>query len=1286
MAPAVGAVPTGPLPPAEVAPGAGSTLPLGLQYAASETIGAADPAYAMAPAGAGYALANSTNDYAARVDAGGFSVDAGGDSWSLTVSGVGYGGATTPLGSGVATATANRVEYDYGPISQWFVNGPLGLQQGFTLAGRPAGSGSGDPLTIDLALGGNLVATADPSGTSVTLARADGSSSLVYGGLMAYDAAGSAVPARIVASGGTLSILVDDSDAVYPLTVDPYVQQARVAGSPDKPLQYFGKAVAMTPSGTVAAIAATSSPPTSIRGSVYIFTTNGTAWTRGAELTSSDGVAGDEFGTSLALSADGSTLVVGARRMAVSGRAAQGAAYVFRRNNSTGAWSQVSKLTSSGGAVGDFFGYSTAVNASGSIIAVGAPLADVGGNVDQGRAYIFAASSATSWTQAAVLAAPDGAAGAQYGFSIAVDSAASVVAVGAPSADGSRGAIYAYFQNSPTKLTAADGGGGDGLGFSVAVDDDGSFLVAGAPYVDVAGRADQGAAYVFSRSWNAWAQSGKLTAADGGQIGFSVAIDPIGSTVAAGAPATAVDAKASAGAVYVFERGANAAWAQAARLVASDAAAAAQMGSAVAVANRTVLGGAPFVFPSPASFSQGAAYFFRNPPALAVTSNPTNQTAAVGVPVTFTAASSGPGTRTVRWQSSTDGTTWTDVTGATQAWYTFTPAAGDSGKRFRAVFADSDGDAVATTAALLTVVKAATVLSASTDLNPRRIGDPLAITVRAAGPGSIAAFATPTGSVSLSLQRDGTSDAPIPLGPVSLSGGQAVFSAPTLALGTYTITATYAGDGVFNAATTTTSQVVVRGTSTLTAAVPTGASPGQRVTLVATLTASGGLGNMEGGVTIQDNGVPIGFPQTTTVNGVTTATFTTSALAAGTHRYQFVFLGNPELYAATTGVYVLQVGGAASSATISASAAPTADAAGGPLTQAGPSPSAQAVATATVTAGIPTTLTAVATTVNPRYVQWQYRDQVGTDEQYWVNIIDANQAWYTFTPAAAMQGRQYRAVFTDLGGDYERTAPTTLDVASGMAVQVSTSVNPRRLGDPLKITALATGAAPGVGPITGGTMTLTLHRDGTQDPVITFSGTPINGLAAFTIPTTLLLGTYTVTATYSNATFGVATATTSQVVVRGTSTLTADVPTSASPGQRVTLVATLTASGGLGNMEGGVTIQDNGVPIGFPQTTTVNGVTTATFTTSALAAGTHRYQFVFLGNPELYAATTGVYVLEVGSASSSALAQSATAAAQVASATAPAVDAVALADALADGSAKKTRTSSALAFWRSAGR
>jgi len=87
-----------------------------------------------------------------------------------------------------------------------------------------------------------------------------------------------------------------------------------------------------------------------------VFTNSGGNWSQQAELSASDGAAGDWFGDSVALSGDGNTAVLGASGHAVNGNQIQGAAYVF--TNSAGSWSQQAELTASDGVYDDEFGIS----------------------------------------------------------------------------------------------------------------------------------------------------------------------------------------------------------------------------------------------------------------------------------------------------------------------------------------------------------------------------------------------------------------------------------------------------------------------------------------------------------------------------------------------------------------------------------------------------------------------------------------------------------------------------------------------------------------------------------------------------------------------------------------------------------------------------------------------------------------------------------------------------------------------------------------------------------------
>ncbi len=180
-------------------------------------------------------------------------------------------------------------------------------------------------------------------------------------------------------------------------------------------------------------------------------------------------------------------------------------------------------------------------------------------------------------------------------------------------------AKYQIFQfpESIIKLISSDHDGGDELGFSVAVDDD--TLVIGALGDDDGDSLNVGAAYVFTRVAGGWTQAGKLTAGDRKyDAGFGHAVAVHGETIVVGAyeedhpdninPLVDI---ADVGAAYVFTKPANG-WAdmtQTARLTASDAAAGDEFGTSVAVHEDTIVVGAHEEHIG----ARGSAYIFTRP-------------------------------------------------------------------------------------------------------------------------------------------------------------------------------------------------------------------------------------------------------------------------------------------------------------------------------------------------------------------------------------------------------------------------------------------------------------------------------------------------------------------------------------------------------------------------------------------------------------------------------------------------------------------------------------------------
>ena len=140
-------------------------------------------------------------------------------SWRLGVSVTGYGrdGDVRPLPPAEPRMEKDRVEYRRGPVTEWYVNRPAGLEQGFELQEpRPRGTG---PLVVAMAVRGDLDVVA--SGHAASFTRGSGETPVRYTGLRAWDASGRRLRTRLEAADRSLRLIVEAEGARFPLTVDP---------------------------------------------------------------------------------------------------------------------------------------------------------------------------------------------------------------------------------------------------------------------------------------------------------------------------------------------------------------------------------------------------------------------------------------------------------------------------------------------------------------------------------------------------------------------------------------------------------------------------------------------------------------------------------------------------------------------------------------------------------------------------------------------------------------------------------------------------------------------------------------------------------------------------------------------------------------------------------------------------------------------------------------------------------------------------------------------------------
>ena len=394
-------------------------------------------------------------------------------------------------------------------------------------------------------------------------------------------------------------------------------QLAKLIASDAAAADYFGYSVSVSGDTAVVGAAYDDQSGWIDAGSAYVFVrSNGPGapgWAQQAKLTASDAAAYDYFGYSVAISGD--TAVIGAVDSDALFAFDAGAAYVFVRSG--GVWAQQAKLTASDAAIGDRFG--CCVSISGDTVVVGAEYADPLDLYGAGVAYIFARSGgpgAPVWTEQAKLIASDAATVDYFGYSVSVSGDTAVVGAlygDAPDALGA-GAAYVFSRSSAVwvqqaKLTASDARGGGQFGYSVSFS--GDTAVVGAIYGEAPGGLNAGAAYVFFRSGDVWAQQAKLTASDAGDSDlFGCSVSVSGDTAVIGA--TSDEYHPSTGSAYVFVRSGGPGapgWMQQAKLTASDAATGDCFGNAVSVSGDTAVVGAPYDNHSGGT-DAGSAYVF----------------------------------------------------------------------------------------------------------------------------------------------------------------------------------------------------------------------------------------------------------------------------------------------------------------------------------------------------------------------------------------------------------------------------------------------------------------------------------------------------------------------------------------------------------------------------------------------------------------------------------------------------------------------------------------------------
>jgi Bacterial Ig-like domain (group 3)/FG-GAP repeat len=1197
----------------------------------SATLGKDDSNYHFAPQPHGFTAENSKHALSAEFTPSAADLRSGNNHWSIALRGYGYGSELVAINEIMPHANANRLEYLRGGLTEWYVNGPLGLEQGFTLASPPAKS-NGEPLTLAFIFSGDLAASVDSGARGLSLKK-NGSTVLRYAGLVASDASGRDLPTWLEVAQNKLQLHVDDRGAQYPVTIDPMVQSAKLTSdlalctlggvcSAGNAGDNFGYSVSASSDGNTLAVAAPFATGTNTgSGAVYVFVKPKNGWGNCivvgcdnyvAKIT--PGIPGQVvqsgFGLSVSLSGDASTLAVLLDTPPPSTNSGAGLIYVYSKPSagwaSTGTYNAILSLygpteepcgpddPNQNDCVTEFFS-SVSVNGNGSIIVLGYAGAVVNSQ-SNGAAYVFV-EPVGGWVSSYTpvkLTASDGAHLDLFGQYVSISSDGFTIAAAAPQNNGYAGAVYVFIQGSNgwvnstqnAKLTYASGDPYEFLGNSVGVTSNGNAVIAGG----------NGRGFVFlpeilhlcfngicsvDTFWRNTSESAQLSGSDGPIGHFTISGD--GSTIAAGG------LESSPGEAYLFVQPANG-WTSSTetqKISASDGVPGDGFGNAVSLSNNgTVLGvGAPNATIG-SNANQGVAYVltgYAGTPAASV--SPTSlafgnvliNTTSASQTVTFTNTGNAP--------LSISGVAVTAPFTSTQNCLTASPLAAAASCSESVAFApatlgpaagtltftDNSGGSTTQQVQLSgTGITAVTSTSIASSLNPSTYGQAVTFTAVVTN-----ASGTPTGSVTF---MDGANS----LGVAGLTGGAASITVSNLVAGSHSIVAMFSGGTNLNPSTSPALAQTVKLATSATVLVSSlnPSYTNQSVTLTASVTSQFG-GAVTGNITFKQGATILTAVPLTGAQGSYTTTFTT----AGTLSITAVYSGDSNDLGSTS---------AALKQTVKALPAVT--------------------TTALTTSGTPSlinqpvTFTAVVSSTDGPIPDGETVTFFDGATQIGTGLTAGGVASFSTSTLTA----KTHTIKATYAGD------ATFKTSSGTVTQVVTlypstttvtsALNPATFGQAVQFTATVSSGAPG-----GPTGTVKFLNGTTSLGTATLSG----GVAILSTAK-LPAGTLSITADYiGDAQSATSSATISQTVNVATTTITVvSAKNPATAGQTVKFTATVLSP--TTTPTGAVTFTDG--------TTTLGAVNLAggkaSYSTTTLSSGVHDITAVYSGTANISGSTS----------------------------------------------------------------
>lgn len=527
---------------------------------------------------------------------------------TLAFHGIGRGSNRAQASVEGVQSAGTRIEYQRQGVVESYTNGPLGVEQTFTVARAPTGTGR---VELGVAVEGGLTPKLVHDGVAVALVDASQRSIYEVGELVVLDANDQVLASSFRVKDGEIVLSYDDTNAVYPVQVDPLFATSvtATAASDGMLLDAFGYAAAID--GATAVVGAPGPMANAGFGEAYVFTRSAAGtWSEQQKLRWNDGWTGSppantptEYGYAVAIS--GNTIAVGAPTGMVNN---DGEVHIYEKTGSTFVFKKTLSGNDHVADSDDWFGFSIAL--SGDTIAIGAPQGDIGSATppSHGSTYV-AVRTGGVWSTPVPLAytANPG----DFGFSLAL--MGGTLLVGSPKTNSANtppdpgygiGRVWVYERGpsgfgQQTTFTSPRPTVLGNFGASVALADVTSPTVGtaliGQPGAFVNKGSQSGAAVVLTRSGTAWSPKATLVPAGAAaytQYGDSVVLSTV--TIAdTTRTIAAVGAPASDSPVAIFV-GSGATWSE---LPPIPGMAMAAVGRGLAISGNTLVVGTPqFLF------------------------------------------------------------------------------------------------------------------------------------------------------------------------------------------------------------------------------------------------------------------------------------------------------------------------------------------------------------------------------------------------------------------------------------------------------------------------------------------------------------------------------------------------------------------------------------------------------------------------------------------------------------------------------------------------------------------